>query len=205
MLMTSDNSNIKFCTSCKNQKPINCFSKSLKTKDGLGYKCKLCAKEYQDARIHTKKGLIAKIYSHQRYACRKRGHDEPLYTLSDLREWAFMQPIFHELFDIWVANGYEKMRSPSFDRADDYKGYSLNRLTIITWAENKKKGHYDRLNGFNNKVSKSVEQLSLDGKVIDRYHSVRHAARSTGCKHGGILLCCNKIHHHHHNYIWRFC
>ena len=37
------------------------------------------------------------------------------------------------------------------DRLNDYKGYSFDNIQLMTWQENKDKGHRDCLNGINNK------------------------------------------------------
>ena len=188
--MTCSNYTSKICSSCKTDKPLSGFNKKNSNKDGLRHSCKSCDKEYAIAYKMTKKGLITKIYSTQRNKSRKRQHTLPDYSLIELREWAFSQSIFHELYDKWVASGYLKKEILSFDRLDDYKPYTFDNLQIITWQDNNEKGHTDRKNGINNKHSKVVIQMDLNGEFIKKYYSLRHAGRVLGIAQANITKCC---------------
>ena len=172
--------------------------------DGRAYTCRSCsslrAKEY----YRTKEGLITKIYGTQRGHSRTRSHDMPDYSLIELREWALAQPIFHELFDNWVSSNYHGDLRPSFDRGDDYQGYSLDRLEIMTWEENRLKAYSDMRGGVNNKNSKAVIQMTLDGEFIAEHHSSRHAWRVTKVFHQNISACCTGKAKSAGGYAWRF-
>ena len=181
----------KKCTKCGDVKSVDKFCPSNQNKDGINSWCKSCANEHHKSYSKTKKGLIPKIYSGQLSNSRRRGHVNPSYTLNQLREWAFSQPIFHKLFNKWVESDYQKTTIPSFDRLDDYKPYSLDNIQITTWAENDKKGRADMKNGINNKQSKSVVGTNKGTGEKIEFPSQNIAARTLCIHNQHISMCCN--------------
>ena len=157
-------------------------------------------KEY----YRTKKGMIGKIYDNQKLTSKHRGHPMPSYTKKELREWMYSQSKFHELYDKWKASGYDRWLKPSCDRIDDYKPYTLDNLQLMTWQENKDKGHRDRRNGINNKYNVAVLQLTLDGEYITEYYSLREAERQTGISHASIYQNCRGIRKTAGGYVWKY-
>ena len=152
----------------------------------------------------TKNGLIARMYSGMRTHSVQRGHAHPEFTLYELREWVYSQHNFQALYDNWVASGYKTMMVPSCDRTDDYMGYSLNRLTLTTWRNNYRKGCEDRRNGVNNKTSKPVVQLTIEGLIVNEYSSISLASRKAGIYVGHISKCCNQKRETAGNFVWAF-
>lgn len=138
----------------------------------------------------TKKGLAANIYSAQRKKSRENGFDMPSYTLEEFKIWLFAQPRFELLYSNWVASDYNKMVSPSGDRDDDYKGYSLERLTLMTWQENKDKYHRDAINGINNKQNSAVIRTHQFNGEETEYYSHAEASRQTGISRKCITSVC---------------
>ncbi len=183
--MTSKN-----CTQCGELKPLTEFSKDKSRKDGFQCYCKCCCLARVISYRRTKSGKITRIYRNQVDHSKGRGHALPSYTVEELREWCFAQPIFHELYDKWIASGYSKMQSPSCDRLDDYKPYTFDNLRLVTWQENKDKSHEDRKNGFNNKSSRAVTQMRLDGTFVKEFYSASQAYRETRTSTGSISKCC---------------
>lgn len=188
--MTEINSITKICCKCKSRIQIHNLTKDLSKKDNLSIICSPCAKLKSSRYAKTKKGLILSIYGSQKANSKRRNHNSPSYSLNELREWATNQSVFHDLFDDWVASGHKKALRPSFDRIDDYQGYSLDGIKIMTWEENKAKADFDIKNGINTKKSKAVEQLTLDGSFVKRHHSVNQAERDTGIYAANISSCC---------------
>jgi len=187
----------KICKTCNEEKLLTDFRK-------WRNKCKRCEYISHVEYIRTKEGLIVKKYGDQKENSRRRGDRSPEYNFCQLREWAFDQPLFHKLFDEWVASGYQKMLVPSFDRADDYQGYSLDRLQIMTWDENKKKGEIDKVNGVNNKDSTAVVQLTMDGIIVKEYYSQMQASRDTGISQGNIGMCCRGERRSASGFKWEY-
>jgi len=180
----------KKCFKCGESKPASEYSKDKKLSDGLCSYCNPCKKAKSIAWKRTMVGLISSMYSGQKYTSKRRGCPAPDYSLEEFKCWCLSQPYFHTLWVNWMSMGYPTRLSPSADRTDDYKGYSLPRLKLMTWQENNNKGHSDAVNGINNKQSKAVAQLTKDGVFIKEFHSVSHASRETGFPQSYISQCC---------------
>lgn len=156
---------MKRCTKCG--EISNDFIPEKRWKSGLSSQCRNCYYCYSKSYQRSKKGLVAKMFSAQRANSKKRGHQLPTYNLEELRDWCFSQKIFHELYDSWKESSYEKALIPSCDRTDDYKGYSLSRLQLMTWGQNDRKAKDDRKSGkltCGHLPKKPVEQCALGSK-----------------------------------------
>jgi len=180
----------KKCNECNEIKLFSEFNKKVTGKYGLQSTCKECDSKKSKERYRTKGGLITQIYSSQKKGSLKRGHKFPTYTKQELKDWLYTQKEFHELFDNWKAYNYEKKLVPSCDRIDDYKGYSLDNIQLMTWKDNSNKGCSDRKNGINNKGSKAVIKCDIEGNFIKEYYSAMNAERETNTDHSSISKCC---------------
>jgi len=187
----SSNMYSKKCNDCKSVKLISDFQYSNYNTDKLQGVCKHCqnnrAKEYQK----TKNGLVAKMYSNQVYRSKIKGYNSITYTMQELRSWIFEQETFNELFSVWVIKNYKKELIPSIDRINDYKGYSLDNIQLMTWGENNNKGHSDRKNGINNKLSKTIIAINIDTGKRTEFYSMAKGKKVTGASH--IHDCCNGV------------
>jgi len=154
--------------------------------------------------LRTKIGLSYRMYAHQKENSKRRGHELPLYSLVEFRKWLFSQNNFEYLYNNWKNNDYEKMMSPSVDRINDYKGYSLENISLTTWNENKKRSHEDSKNGINNKNNKSVYMIDLNMNKKMKFHSVMDAHRNTGVDRSHISACCNGRRQSAGGYYWEF-
>ena len=177
------------CTKCLKLKPIEDFNVRKASANGYSARCKICNREDNAKRYRTKKGLVSQIRATQVSTSKRRGHPIPTYTSKELYEELMGSTLFHELFDAWEQSDFDHNLVPSIDRLDDYKPYSFDNIRLTTWGENNSKANKDRRNGVNNKVSKRVQQTSLDGLTVKEYHSARHASRETGIRH----TCINKV------------
>jgi hypothetical protein len=61
-------------------------------------------------------------------------------------EWSLQNNDFKELFTYWLMCNYERKYTPSIDRIDSKKGYTLDNIQWITFSENCRKGHQSRYN-----------------------------------------------------------
>lgn len=168
--------------------------------------CKSCKNTRTRAFRKTKKGVIGQIYSKQLQTSRKRGHPAPTYTLDELREWCMSQETFHLLFDNWKILNYQSNYKPSIDRKDDYLGYSISNIQVMTWKENADKYHKDSCTGINTKANKAVLQYTKDGELVSEYFSSAEAGRVTGIPSPNITSVCKKYKHNKSagGFIWRF-
>ena len=154
---------MKQCRICLVDKELDSFPKNKGTLDGLLNICKLC-KNIEDRDYHrSKKGLVAGIYSAQKQSSVRRKHNPPTYSKNELKEWLYSQELFHTLYDNWKRLDYQKDYVPSVDRLDDYVGYTMSNIQLMTWKENNEKGWADFNSGKNRKRTKVVYQFNLDG------------------------------------------
>lgn len=142
---------------------------------------------------HSKVGKLAHLFQTQRVRCKEKGWDAPIYTQEELTEWGMSLPKFHDIFDAWVASDFQKSLSPSIDRLDDYKSYSLSNIRLVTWQENNDKGRYWQVIGLNTKNSIAVDQLTLNGRFIKRFHSVAAAGRALEIDNTKIGQVCRGL------------
>lgn len=138
----------------------------------------------------TKKGLSIRIFSNQKNHSRTRNNSIPTYSIVELREWLFSHKDFDLLYDKWVISGYEYTKTPSVDRIDDNKGYSLDNIQLMTWEENRKKSYKDKINGINNKINKKVYQLDKQDNFVNEFYSLMDAFRKTGVNFRNISSVC---------------
>lgn len=197
--------NMKKCTKCG--EVSDNFSPNKKRSDGLQSWCRKCKVQHTIEYNRTKEGFIISLYQHQRYSSRKRGHEQPTFTVAELREWCFSQEKFHELYYKWKESGYKREFAPSCDRTDNSKGYSLDRLQLMTWKENRSNGHADMRAG---KIihgvhpQKSVEQRTLEGTLVKTYVSSCAAERETGIFQANISRVCRGGRNHAGGFKWNF-
>ena len=197
--MTSKN-----CTKCKELRPLSEFSRRSNASNCFQSYCKPCAKIVRDVYSHTKQGLALNTYSHQIRNSKVRGHPLPDYTSEQLLYWLNRQINFDCLYLNWINSGYNKLKTPSCDRVDDYKSYTLDNLRLVTWQENHSKWCADAKNGTNNKLSKAVKKINLDGELIKTYHSAIQAKRETGISQGSISSCCRGERKKAGGFVWRY-
>ncbi len=182
---------MKTCNECKVKKEFSEFSVSNNMVDGFLNKCKSCVYQTVLARTRTKKGLVIGIYADQKASSKRRGHTPPTYTVEELRQFFKDSPVANKLYREWKLSGYRKGLRPSVDRLDDSYGYSLGNIQLMTWAENKAKGHADKKSGRMKKCNnKAVIQMDLDGSFIAEYHSVAEVSRVLGINRRNIAQCC---------------
>lgn len=147
--------------------------------------CKQCIKD----EYRTLPKLIRVMYNSQVFNCKHRG-DTMNLTRVDFEAWILSQPNLYTLYSEWIASGWSKESRPSVDRLDDYATYSLTNIRLVTWKENKSKGHKDRKSGVNGKVN---HKLSVNGLI---YPSKNAVIRATGLAHCTIMsiLAGKKVH-----------
>jgi len=194
----------KQCTKCGEVKPFSEYHKDKNKELGITSRCKPCSMIDKYKSMRTKNGVVNTIYSTQLHKSRERGHAIPSYTNKELKEWMFSQKIFHELYDIWKASGYDTMLKPSCDRNNDYEGYSLEGITIMTWDDNNKKACSDRRNGVLTKQAKAVISTNKITGVEKSFYSMSQAAKELNLNQGNISNCINGYQKSTGCYMFRF-
>lgn len=91
----------------------------------------------------TKKGKLMRTYRNMQSrvtgVLHKKAHlyeGLPILSREAFYAWAQASAEFHRLYDGWVASGYSCGDSPSVDRIDASKGYTLDNMRWLTHREN---------------------------------------------------------------------
>lgn len=148
-------SHCKECNRCKKLLPILSFSVNKSAKDGLQSRCRDCDKQYQTKRrLENKDSLLE--YG-RNYTANKRKdfnyrlqmllnaskqraskyNREHTITLDDIKSKYPVDgkcPVFG--IDLQFNSTGFRDNSPSIDRIDSLKGYTLDNIQIISWKAN---------------------------------------------------------------------
>jgi len=99
----------------------------------------------------TKSGFLMRVYRNMQSRVQgvqwKKAHlYEGLSILprADFYAWANSSSDFHRLWEDWVAAGRGRRLTPSVDRVDTDKGYSLDNMRWLTHSENSRQGAFNR-------------------------------------------------------------
>ncbi len=166
-----------FCRECEKNYEEKMFYKNKSLSRGFSYSCKSCDNKRRNDFRKTFGGLVSDIYYHQKRNSLKRKHNLPEYTKNELYEYLSGNEIFNNMFILWEQSNYELNLRPTVNRKNDYKGYSFTNIEPMTYKENIQKASYDRKNGINNKVSKTVIKLDENEEEICRYPSIQMCIR----------------------------
>lgn len=171
---------MKVCSECKQSKELGEFHVNKS-------KCRPCTAIYDRDKARTPDGLVRRIYNNQRMTTRKMGRPLPNYTFEQLCLWLDTQPEFHRLYHAWVRGGYVKDDSPSIDRLDNYQGYGLGNIQVVTWRQNLLNQKAQNISGkYLHTGSKAVRKLSIDGDPLEEFPSISIAARALGKTHAAV-------------------
>lgn len=146
---------MKQCTKCLNTKPLTEFHKKSRTKDGLDYYCKVCSNEIlRKRRVDNKnsttikyektlKGKLVRTYrnmvSRVEGILKSKAH---LYKGLDILEkeefysWSLNNKEYIAIYTDWVNNDYSFKLSPSIDRVDPTRGYTIDNIRWVTHSQN---------------------------------------------------------------------
>ena len=150
----------KICNRCKEAKPLAMFTKNKSSSDGLQYKCRACDKDYQKkrradnlqqsleyGRAYQKKRRENFDYrlqmlinaSKQRAKNKNRVHEITVNDIKEVYPKDGKCPIFG--FELEFNNAGFRENSPSIDRIDSTKGYTVDNIQIISWKANRIKSY----------------------------------------------------------------
>lgn len=191
---------IKICKKCNLKKSD--FRPKKHKADGYSANCRDCDKKIDTAHQRTKIGVVARIYNNQKVNSKRRGHSLPSYSLIEFRNFMFNSDVFHKQYKIWTETDYNRLEAPSADRINDSLPYSLDNIQIMSWKENKAKGHKAISKGtvknstLFNGGHKPVEKWTKDGsKILKTYPSQAEAVRQNPSIYQANIhkVCTGKI------------
>jgi len=166
--------------------------------------------EYNRKYKQTPKGLIKYIYNHQIRNCKARNHPLPTYSEKELLHWYLHNPKYEILHNAWIKSGCAKELTPSVDRLDNYKSYSLDNIELVTWKENCERV-YDAIrnntlqnSGLLNNGHTPIVQYSLDGTKISSYISINECVRKLNILHQGVSDACRGKKLTYKGFIWAY-
>ena len=197
---------MKKCNKCGEVKPLEDFYKDKRYKYITKHycKCKKCCVDYSENHRRSVKGKALEIFSGQGKSSKQRGYNPPTYSRDEFIDWMLNNQDYIRLHDEWVKSGYNKNLTPSVDRLDDYKRYSFDNIRVVTWEENLRKVSLDKLNGVNNKQSKAVVKMNLNGLELEKYYSINQASRENGVHYQSISKVCNGKRKTAGGFKWRY-
>ena len=144
--------------------------------------CNTCGEQLPESSFYSNRAkciscyrFAGTLYRSQLQSAAVRGQSVT-YSQSDLLNWLTSHPGFQQLWDDWVASGYQSDLKPSVDRLHEAVGYTFSNIQLITWNQNRGKTRQQ------NKY-KAVASYHLDGTLAARYESLRQASDAIGrCK-----------------------
>ena len=149
---------------------------------------------------HTPKGVLTNCYHKQVERCKKYGRDLPGYSLKDFQERFLHDYQFLLLFQRWQESGFDTKLKPSFDRIDATRSYTFGNICVMTWAENRKKGDFEKSSIY----TTPVYMYSLDGKILKEFESTKDAVMATGFNQSLITGCCRGKYKQTHGVTFRY-
>jgi len=101
------------------------------------------SKKYERA----KKGKLMRTYrnmeSRVKGIVQKSQHlysDLQILPRQDFYDWSLSDEGFNSVYESWVASEYDRKMSPSIDRIDTGKGYTIGNIRWVTHSENSRAG-----------------------------------------------------------------
>lgn len=93
-------------------------------------------------------------------------------------------PQFLYIFDQWGKNNYDILYSPSIDRIDNSKGYTIDNIQILTHSDNSSKDQ-DRT---------AINCYTKTGVFVKRFESQREAEEQLdNVYQANVWKCCNGL------------
>ena len=142
----------------------------------------------------TLEGKLRYIYKHQIKNSKSRGHNPPEYSEQELVNKFIHSPNYIKLYNTWKSSGFKPELAPSIDRKEDFKEYSFDNITLMTWQKNNFKEYAKHKSGTSvNEDLKPVWQYTMEGIYVNDYISQNEAARQVNSvTQQTISLCCKQ-------------
>lgn len=133
----------------------------------------------------TQKGVLTNIYNKMKERSAKKGMPPVSFTLEEFHKKYLFDEEFDRLFTTWENGGYLKSKKPSADRINPMLGYTLENISFVTWAENRRKADWEKSFLY----TTSVDMLDRNGNILRSFESIKEAALLTGIPSSTIIRC----------------
>lgn len=104
-------------------------------------------KEWSKRYEKTKEGFLVRLYRNMKSRIegiqkikRHLYSDKEILGKSEFYSWAKSCQEFHYLYDNWKESNYSRKLTPSVDRINSSKGYTLDNMEWVTFSENCRRG-----------------------------------------------------------------
>lgn len=153
----------KVCITCGGEYPISEFRPQKETKDGYANQCRLCRNAHQrekrkkngNVSTHkyekTPKGFLMREYRNMQSRVtgiqKQKAHlylGKELLPRDEFYKWAMFHVDFVLLYSRWISSGCDRKLTPTVDRIDSSKGYTLDNMEWVTHSENSRRGSVSR-------------------------------------------------------------
>jgi len=84
---------------------------------------------------HSLEGRLTRMY----HRMRSRGSKELSFSREEFIEHGKKSQKLQNLFSAWKQSGYKYGKTPTVDRKDYQKGYTLSNIQFLSFDENRKK------------------------------------------------------------------
>lgn len=134
----------KICRICNKDLPLESFTPTRN-------ECKPCACEITKKRHRTKEGMIKRAYQHMkrrvegRHTTAVSSVGKELLDFDVFYEWSLNNFDYHFIWTAWTDSDRVRRLTPSIDRVDKNKGYTLDNIEWVTVAENTRRENRSRL------------------------------------------------------------
>ena len=141
----------------------------------------------------TPKGVLTNSYSHQKQR-RYVG-----YSLNELQNKFLNNKRFLRLHNEWLKSGCKKELTPSVDRINCKKGYTIDNIHILTWSENKYKQRMET------KIFRAKKcYMHINGKIVKVFTSQWEVVKKTGLAQGNLSMALNGKRRTCGGYNWSY-
>lgn len=204
---------MKLCPKCGNEKSKSDFPRDARNEDGLRRYCKSCAYEMTIKWNRSKEGVITRLWHKHNQRSKQRGMPPPDYDREWLRDYIMNHPDFDDIYNGYVASGYDVMMSPSIDRLNDYIGYTKDNIRLVTFAENMDHAWEAGRNREHENTGwakgacgdhRPVVQFTMSGVYLNEFISVSEACRQTGSKDSKVSHACSGKRKSHNGFQWMY-
>ncbi len=184
--------NTMYCSSCKDEKPLEAFYKSSLEKND--HRCKSCIRDGRRENTKNVRYLLNIFYMRQVH--NRRGEPVP-YSFEEFYKWALNNDIFMRAFRFWSESDFKDDVKPSIIRVNSKKGFTFDNLRVV---------EKHRITQFKiDPRARPVKQHSLDGVYLATYPNAKVASEMLSIKsYAGINGCCRGYRKSSHGFKWTY-